>query len=144
MKPLRWNHGKNEALKIGRGISFKEIVLAIEADGLLDELRHPNPDKYTNQRGRVRIKTRTVVPSEVVNMATRCALWRALYVSLFNRGSYQFGCDERRSRMLQCDALRLNCPRCGHKAEPRAFRPTRSQRGRVRTRVRIVVALMTH
>ena len=49
MKPFRWNHGKNEALKIGRSISFEEIVLAIEADGLLDELRHPNPEKYPNQ-----------------------------------------------------------------------------------------------
>lgn len=49
MKPFRWNHRKNEALKIGRSISFEEIVLAIEADGLLDELRHPNPEKYPNQ-----------------------------------------------------------------------------------------------
>lgn len=49
MKPFRWNHKKNEALKIQRGISFEEIVLAIEADGLLDELRHTNPDKYPNQ-----------------------------------------------------------------------------------------------
>ena len=49
MKPFRWNHDKNEALKIERSISFEEIVLAIEADGLLDELRHPNTDKYPNQ-----------------------------------------------------------------------------------------------
>lgn len=49
MKPYRWNHGKNEELKKGRGISFEEIVLAIEADGLLDELQHPNPDRYPNQ-----------------------------------------------------------------------------------------------
>ena len=49
MKPFRWNHEKNEALKIQRGISFEEIVLAIEADGLLDELRHTNLDKYPNQ-----------------------------------------------------------------------------------------------
>ncbi|MEK6663261.1 MAG: toxin [Pseudomonadota bacterium] len=49
MKPFRWNHDKNEALKIERSISFEEIVLAIEANGLLDELRHPNPDKYPNQ-----------------------------------------------------------------------------------------------
>ena len=40
---------KNERLKIERSISFEEIVLAIEADGLLDELRHPNTDKYPNQ-----------------------------------------------------------------------------------------------
>jgi len=49
MKPFRWNHDKNEALKIERSISFEEIVLAIEADGLLDELRHPNVEKYPNQ-----------------------------------------------------------------------------------------------
>ena len=49
MKPFRWNHDKNEALKIERSISFEEIVLAIEANGLLDELRHPNPEKYPNQ-----------------------------------------------------------------------------------------------
>jgi hypothetical protein len=49
MKPFRWNHEKNEALKIERSISFEEVVLAIEADGLLDELRHPNPEKYPNQ-----------------------------------------------------------------------------------------------
>lgn len=49
MKPFRWNHAKNEALKVERGISFEIIALAIEADGLLDELRHPNAEKYPNQ-----------------------------------------------------------------------------------------------
>lgn len=49
MKPFRWNHDKNEVLKKDRNISFEEVVLAIEADGLLDELQHPNPEKYPNQ-----------------------------------------------------------------------------------------------
>ena len=49
MKPFRWNHDKNEVLKRDRRISFEEIVLAIESDGLLDELRHTNPEKYPNQ-----------------------------------------------------------------------------------------------
>lgn len=49
MKPFRWNHDKNEALKIERDLSFEVIVLAIEAGGLLDELRHPNSGKYPNQ-----------------------------------------------------------------------------------------------
>lgn len=49
MKPFRWNHSKNEVLKRERGISFEVITLAIEADGLLDELRHPNTNKYPNQ-----------------------------------------------------------------------------------------------
>lgn len=49
MKPFRWSHDKDEALKIERSISFEEIVLAIEADGVLDQLRHPNLEKYPNQ-----------------------------------------------------------------------------------------------
>lgn len=49
MKIFRWNHEKNETLKAQRNMSFEEVVLAIEADGLLDELRHPNPEKYPNQ-----------------------------------------------------------------------------------------------
>lgn len=49
MKPFRWAHDKNETLKTERNISFEEIALAIEADGLLDVLQHPNADKYPNQ-----------------------------------------------------------------------------------------------
>lgn len=50
MKPFRWNHEKNEQLKAERDISFEEIVLAIEADGLLDIVAHSNPGKYPHQR----------------------------------------------------------------------------------------------
>ena len=50
MKPFRWGHEKNEQLKAERNISFEEIVLAIEADGLLDIVAHYNPGKYPNQR----------------------------------------------------------------------------------------------
>ena len=32
-----------------RGISFEEIVLAIEAGGLCDVIRHPNSGRYPNQ-----------------------------------------------------------------------------------------------
>lgn len=49
MKPFRWNALKNEVLKSGRGISFEIIALAVDADGLLDDLRHPNAGKYPNQ-----------------------------------------------------------------------------------------------
>lgn len=49
MKPFRWGHEKNERLKIERRISFEEIVLAFESNGLLDILRHSNPGKYPNQ-----------------------------------------------------------------------------------------------
>ena len=50
MKPFRWSPEKNEALKADRGISFERIVVAIESDGLLDILTHPNPERYPRQR----------------------------------------------------------------------------------------------
>ncbi|MGH8712013.1 MAG: hypothetical protein ACREVA_12010 [Burkholderiales bacterium] len=49
MKPFRWNPDKNDRLKTGRGISFEEIVLAIEEDGLKDILVHPNQRRYPGQ-----------------------------------------------------------------------------------------------
>ena len=50
MKPFRWNHEKNKQLKAERNVSFEEIVLAIEADGLLDIVAHSSPGKFPNQR----------------------------------------------------------------------------------------------
>ena len=49
MKPFRWDPDKNERLKAERGISFEEIVLAIEEDGLKDILVHPNQRRYSGQ-----------------------------------------------------------------------------------------------
>lgn len=50
MKPFRWNSEKNEQLKLERGISFENMVVAIESGGLVDILAHPNPAKYPNQK----------------------------------------------------------------------------------------------
>ena len=50
MKPFRWNAEKNEVLKQLRGVSFESIIVAVEADGLLDIVEHPNKAKYPNQR----------------------------------------------------------------------------------------------
>jgi hypothetical protein len=50
MKPFRWNPEKNEALSVALGLSFETIVVAIESNGLLDILAHPNPAKYPGQR----------------------------------------------------------------------------------------------
>ena len=50
MKPYRWSPEKNEQLKAWRGVSFEHVVVAIESNGLLDILAHPNPAKYPRQR----------------------------------------------------------------------------------------------
>ena len=49
MKPFRCDPVKNERLKSGRGISFEEIVLAVEEGGLKDILVHPNQRRYPGQ-----------------------------------------------------------------------------------------------
>jgi hypothetical protein len=49
VKPFRWDPEKNERLKAARGISYEEIVLAIEEGGLIDVLVHPNQKRYTGQ-----------------------------------------------------------------------------------------------
>lgn len=50
MKPFRWSAEKNELLKLSRGVSFESIVIAIDSDGLVDIVEHPNAVKYPNQR----------------------------------------------------------------------------------------------
>ena len=44
-----WDDAKNELLKRTRGVSFEEIVIAIEAGNVVDVLEHPNPGRYANQ-----------------------------------------------------------------------------------------------
>ena len=50
MKPFRWAADKNDLLKLEQGISFEKVVVAIEAEGLLDVLVHPNAARYPRQR----------------------------------------------------------------------------------------------
>ncbi|MHB1937807.1 MAG: BrnT family toxin [Acidobacteriaceae bacterium] len=49
MTIFRWNQQKNERLKTDRGVSFEDVVLAIESGGLLDVVEHPNSKRYPNQ-----------------------------------------------------------------------------------------------
>jgi uncharacterized DUF497 family protein len=50
VKIYRWSEEKNEQLKQSRGISFEDVVLALESGGLLDVLAHPNSRRYPNQK----------------------------------------------------------------------------------------------
>ncbi len=44
-----WSNHKNLKLCQGRGISFENIVFAIENGGLIDVIPHPAPWKYPDQ-----------------------------------------------------------------------------------------------
>ena len=52
MKTIAWSPEKNRALKSDaeRNICFEDIVAAIESGGLLDDIEHPNAEKYPGQR----------------------------------------------------------------------------------------------
>lgn len=50
MKVYAWENEKNEWLINERGISFERIINIIEHNGLLDIIKHPNSEKYPNQR----------------------------------------------------------------------------------------------
>ena len=50
MEYYRWDHDKNERLKMERGISFEEVILCIERGDVLGLLEHPKQSKYPNQQ----------------------------------------------------------------------------------------------
>ncbi len=50
MKPINWNSTKNQQLIAERGISFEDIVFYMQQGQLLDDVQHPNSDKYPEQR----------------------------------------------------------------------------------------------
>ena len=49
-KAIRYSLEKNEILKINRDISFEDVILSLENGYLLDDIEHPNQEKYPNQK----------------------------------------------------------------------------------------------
>jgi uncharacterized DUF497 family protein len=50
LKHFQWSTEKNEHLIAERGVSFEEVVSAIEHGGLLDVRQHPNAHRYPHQK----------------------------------------------------------------------------------------------
>jgi uncharacterized DUF497 family protein len=48
-KIVRYDYEKNELLKKDRGVSFEDVILAIENGYLLDDIEHPNKERYPHQ-----------------------------------------------------------------------------------------------
>lgn len=48
-KTIRYSLEKNEILKKERNISFEDVILSIEDGNLIDDIEHPNKEKYPNQ-----------------------------------------------------------------------------------------------
>jgi len=47
---IEWNEEKNKLLKKTRGVSFEEAATIIESGAVLDDIKHPNREKYPNQK----------------------------------------------------------------------------------------------
>ena len=50
MKYFDWDEEKNQKLKEERGISFEEVVIALDEEKILYRGDHPNQDKYPGQK----------------------------------------------------------------------------------------------
>lgn len=50
MKYFDWNEEKNDKLKAERAICFEDVLTAIDAGRLLDDIKHPNAIQYLVQR----------------------------------------------------------------------------------------------
>ena len=50
MKSINWNADKNQQLITERGVSFEDVVFYLSQGKVLDDLKHPNSDKYPDQR----------------------------------------------------------------------------------------------
>ena len=50
MQYFDWDPEKNIRLKHDRGVSFEEILIAIEDGDILDIVEHPNKNRYPNQK----------------------------------------------------------------------------------------------
>lgn len=47
---MNWNPDKNRKLIEERDVSFEDIVFSLQSGCLLDDISHPNKEKYPHQR----------------------------------------------------------------------------------------------
>lgn len=50
MPSYTWNTEKNLTLVQTRGVGFEDVLVELLADRVLDDRRHPNRQRYPNQR----------------------------------------------------------------------------------------------
>ncbi len=50
MAQFNWSAEKNQQLMSDRGVSFENVLFALQSGGLLDDGPHPNQQKYPSQR----------------------------------------------------------------------------------------------
>lgn len=47
---IGWNEDKNRQLRNTRGVGFEDVIAAIEAGRVLDDIEHPHEERKSHQR----------------------------------------------------------------------------------------------
>lgn len=47
---IGWNEDKNQQLRSTRGVGFEDVIAAIEAGRVLDDIEHPHEERKGHQR----------------------------------------------------------------------------------------------
>ncbi len=47
---IGWNAEKNDKLTLERGVSFEDVIIALDEGRVLDTIPHPNQTKYPGQK----------------------------------------------------------------------------------------------
>ena len=84
MITYNWNKDKNILLKKTRGISFEQVVMHIENGDLIDIIKHPNSQKYANQKILV-ININNYICFIIQRQRDRCRLVKRIGIVMQNR-----------------------------------------------------------
>ena len=79
---IKYNEEKNLLLKETRGICFEDVIQAIEKGNILDDLKHKNVKKYSNQKILViKIKNYIYAVPYVIDKKKETAFLKTVYPS---------------------------------------------------------------
>lgn len=89
---FNWNEEKNNKLKKERGISFEEIILAINDGKVIKVLQNPKKEKYPNQRMYlINYNNYIYVVPYVINEETKEIFLKTVFPSRFYSKEYLSG-----------------------------------------------------
>jgi hypothetical protein len=80
MKPFRWDETKDKLLRATRGVSFVDVLASYYAGGILDDIEHPNQERYPNQHILI-IKIRDYAYLVPYSDATDATIWKTVIPS---------------------------------------------------------------
>jgi hypothetical protein len=78
---IKFNEEKNELLKSTRGISFKDVLILIYEDNVLDDLKHPELKRSNQRIYLVKIEEHIYVVPYVIDVDKQEVFLKTIYPS---------------------------------------------------------------